>query len=297
MKNLKPIAFILLAIFFSFEGYAQKRNRIQPGKIYATGETLYAPRYGFTAKVPAGWEGMLPRESEVFLLMTTTSTYGEIFVFGRDQGDLNTMKAGWVKGYDLSETILLKAVNPAIANDILSGEVIAAGDNINKGKKGFVASKCNPSGPCITVLAVAPTQFIESVKGTVMEFLKGSSFEPPSRLSPYAEFDWKEFLSDKVLMTYATMQGGTKENQIHLCADGTFSANIKKSGFFKEENPKYIGKLSGTWSVSGIGEETTIQLSFSKNSLSRLEAKLTIKDEQVFSNGERYFVGQSEKCK
>jgi hypothetical protein len=297
MKNLKPTVFILLAFFFSFENYAQKKNRIQPGKIYATGEALYAPRYGFMAKVPAGWEGMLPRESEVFLLMTTTSTYGEIFVFGRDQGDLNTMREGWIKGYDLSETILLKALNPTITDGILSGEVVAAGDNINKGKKGFVVSKCNPSGPCITVLAVAPTQFFESVKGTVLEFMKGSTFEPPSRQSPYAEFDWKEFLSNKVVMTYTTMQGGTKENQIHLCADGTFTANIKKSGFFKEENPAYKGKLSGTWSVSGIGEETTIQFSFKKNSLSRLETKLTIKDEKVFSNGERYFVGQSDKCK
>ncbi len=287
----------MLAVFTSFDGKAQKRNRIQPGRIYATGETLYAPRFGFTAKVPAGWEGMLPRESEVFLLMTTTTTYGEIFVFGRDQGNLNLMKDSWVKGIDLSETILLKASNPALTDDMLTSDVVAKGESINKGNKGFAAAKCNPSGPCITVLAVAPAQFIESIKATVVEFMKGSSFDPPSRQSPYAEFDWKEFLSNTVVMTYASEQGGTKESQIHLCADGTFSANIKKTGFFKNQNPEYKGKLTGTWSVSGIGEETTIQFSFDKNRLSRIETHLTIKDEKVFSDGERYFVGHSDKCK
>lgn len=297
MKNLTIITFVMLAMFPSFEGKTQKRNRIQPGRIYATGETLYAPRFGFTAKVPAGWEGMLPRESEVFLLMTTTSTYGEIYVFGRDHGDINTMKSDWMKGIDLSETILLKAANPTLTDGLLASDVEAVGEGINKGNKGFAAARCNPSGPCITVLAVAPTQFIESIKGTVTEFMKSSSFDPPSRQSPYAEFDWKEFLSNTVLMTYASEQGGTKESQIHLCADGTFSANIKKTGFFKNQNPEYKGKLTGTWSVSGIGEETTIQFSFDKNKLSRIETRLTIKDEKILSDGERYFVGHSDKCK
>ena len=103
-KFISPF-FLLLTFFTLSVGLAQtNKGRIQPGRLYKPGESLYAPRFGFTAKVPEGWEGMLPRETEVFLLMTTTATYGEVFMFGRDKGDLNSMRDAWVKGFELSPT-------------------------------------------------------------------------------------------------------------------------------------------------------------------------------------------------
>ncbi len=57
---------LIVLVLFSTTGFTQsKKTRIQPGRIYQPGEMLYAPRYGFTARVPEGWEGSLPRESEV----------------------------------------------------------------------------------------------------------------------------------------------------------------------------------------------------------------------------------------
>lgn len=298
MRKFIYLPFVFLVVLCATQCMAQnKKSRLQPGRMYKTGETLYAPRYGFTAKVPTGWDGMLPRESEVFLLMTTTETYGEIFIFGRDKGDLNSTRDAWMKGFDLSETIRMVAKSPSITDGILSAEVIAEGEYINKGNKGFAVSRCNPSGPCVTILMIAPVQFYESVKNTVLQVIRESSFEPPSNVSPYADLDWKEFLSSKVLVTYAMEQGGSKESEIHLCTDGTFRADIKKTGFFKNVNPQYRGRSAGKWTVTGTGEVATIQFTFDKKGLPMLEAPLTIKDEQVFSNGERYFVGQSDKCK
>lgn len=277
--------------------HAQKKNRIQPGRMYQPGETLYAPRYGFTAKVPEGWEGMLPRESEVFLLSTTTATYGEVYVFGRDRGELNAMKDSWLKGIDLSETIRLKASNPVISGDMLSSEVIAEGKYINKGLKGFAISRCNPNGPCVTTLMVAPLQFFDDVRKMVTEFMMAATFGTPSTASPYADFDWKEFLSGKVLATYESIDGGSKESKIHLCGDGTFTADIRKTGFLKNQNPGYKGKMTGTWEVAGIGEATTIRFTFNKKDLLPFEAPLLIKDEKIYSDNERYFAGKSDKCK
>jgi hypothetical protein len=288
----------LLLVALSFQSSAQKKKtRLQPGKMYEPGETLYAPRFGFTAKVPEGWEGILPRESEVFLLSTTTSTYGEIFIFGNEHGDLNTMLKNWNKGVDLSESIRMKAINPAIQDGILSCEITAEGDYVNKGYKGFAIARCSPSGPCVTTLMIAPPQFFESVKNTVIEFMKSSSFEAPSNASPYEDFDWQDFLSDKVLVTYASAEGGSKESMIHLCKDGSFTANIKKKGFFKDQNPAYKGNLSGQWTAKGDGEKATLQFIFTNKSLSPVEVPLTIGDEKITSNGERYFVGNSDKCK
>lgn len=297
MKALR-LLFCFVLIASSFHGIAQKKKaRLQPGKMYEAGETLYAPRFGFVGKVPQGWEGILPRESEVFLLTTTTSTYGEIFVFGNEHGDLTTMKANWEKGVTLSESIKMKSINATITDGMLTSEIIAEGDQVNKGNKGFAAARCSPSGPCIITLMVAPIQFYEPVKNTVDEFMKSSMFEPPSNASPYEDFDWQEFLSNKVVAAYASAQGGSKETMIHLCKDGSFTASIKKKGFFKDQNPAYKGNLTGQWSAKGDGEKATIQFIFSNKSISPVEVPLMIKDEKVTSNGERYFVGTSDKCK
>lgn len=296
MKVLSLLFCLLFVV--SFQATAQqKKNRLQPGRMYKAGENLYAPRFGFIAKVPEGWEGVLPRESEVFLLTTTTSTYGEIFVFGREHGDLNSMQADWIKGVDLSETIRIKAIKPTQQDGLLFSEITAEGEYINKGFKGFVISRCSPSGPCVTTLMTAPVQYYESVKNTVTDFMKRSTFETPSSASPYADFDWQDFLSNKVLVTYASAQGGSKESMIHLCSDGTFTASLKKKGFFKEQNPAYKGNLAGQWTAKGDGEKATLQFIFSNKSLSPVEVPLTINDEKVTSNGERYFVGKSDKCK
>src|SRR6478609_1021 len=286
-----------LLVVLSFQTIAQKQNRLQPGKMYEAGESLYSPRFGFKAKVPEGWEGILPRETEVFLLTTTTSTYGEIYVFGRDHGDLVSIKNEWLKGVELGETIRLKALNPAIQDDFLSTDIAAQGDQVNKGNKGFAATRCSPSGPCVTTFMVAPIQFFESVKKTVTEFMKQSAFDPPSNKSPYEDFDWNDFLGNKVLVTYASITGGSKESMIHLCKDGSFTATIKKKGFFKEQNPSYKGTMSGQWTAKGDGEKATVQFIFADKGLAPVEIPLLMKDEKVTSSGERYFVGESDKCK
>lgn len=299
MNKFNHLLFVVVVLISSFTGQAQnKKNRLQPGRLYEPGETLYAPRFGFSAKVPEGWEGMLPRETEVFLLMTTTETYGEVFMFGREKGDLHSMRDAWMKGFELSESMRLKATAPAITDEMLMGEVVIEGEYINKSYRGFAVAKCSPSGPCITTLMVAPELYYEAVKATVVQVMRASSFEPPSTASPYADFDWNEFLSNKVLVTYGFEQGGSKESEIHLCADGTFSADIKKTGFMKNQNPEYKGRSAGKWTVTGTGPSATIQFAFSgKKSLPALEAPVQIEDEKVLSNGERYFVGQSDKCK
>lgn len=290
------IGFLVVAL--AIPAAAQKKKgRVQPGRIYVAGESIYAPRFGFSATVPEGWEGLLPRESEVFLLTTTTSTYGEIFVFGHEQATLNSLQERWQKGVDLSETIRLQAINPTQQEGMLVSEVIATGEYINKGFKGLGVAKCNPAGPCIVTLMVAPPHYFDSVRETVLGFMKSSTFDSPNAYSPYVDFDWQEFLSNKVVMAYESVRGGKEENKIHLCVDGTFQASIKKTGMFKNENSDYRGNSSGTWAVSGKGEQTTITFTFNKNKLVPLEAPLLIKDEKIYSNDQRYFIGQSDRCK
>jgi len=201
-------------------------------------------------------------------------------------------------GFDLTEILRLKASNPTLAEGILSAEVVAEGEKTNAGYRSFAIARCNPSGPCVTLLALMPKQFYDDITKVAIQFMEKSSFEAPSNVSPYANFDWKEFLSDKDFFAYAYVEGASKDNRVHLCADGSFKADINKKGWMKDQNPQYNGNLSGQWSVEGRGEQTTLHLTFTKKKgLPPLDIVLNITDEKIYANGERYFTAPSSKCK
>jgi hypothetical protein len=285
---------IVLLILLPIVGLAQSSKRIQPGKVYEPGEALYAPRLGFRAAVPQGWTGVLPRESEVFLLSSYTSP-AEVFVLARESGTVEQLKKDWELGFDMDENIRIKAKGAAITNGTLTAEVIATGDFINKSMRGYAIARCSPHGPCVTALAIMPSPQFDEIKKVADAFMAASSFEAPSFASPYADFDWKEFLTGKMISTYAYLEQGSKETTIHLCADGRFTGKATKKGILRNQNPDYKGKLSGTWTVEGIGERGRITLKFDK--LPPIKAELTIKEEKIFANDERYFVGNSDQCK
>jgi len=292
MKKLLVLLFIGV---LAFSVQAQSRKRLQPGKMYSAGDTLYAPRDGFTTIIPQGWMGSLPRDTEVFLLVSTMN-YGEIFIFDRPQGNIDDIKAAWLKGTDLNETIKLKAKdNAEIKDGTYMSEVYAEGPAINKSFKGFGATRCNPAGPCVTAIAIVPAQYYEPVKKSIQEFMKTSYFDEPKNISLHADLNWKEYLKGKMLITFADTEVGSKENIVHLCSDGTFKARIRKKGMIKqEENPEYSGKLNGTWEASGVGEQGVVKLTFKK--LEAATFNIQIKDEKVTINGERYFVAESDEC-
>jgi hypothetical protein len=280
--------------------HAQSSQRLKPGVRYQSGEVIYAPHYGFTSMIPPHWNGTLPIEKEIFLLVPDTITIGgEIFVFASDEKELSKLRKHWLKGVALSETIKMKATNIIESNDMISSEIIPEGDAVNTGRKGFAMARCGPFGFCITTLAIGPVQCYGDMKTAVTSFMNAALFDEPSNVSIYVDFNWKEFLSDKSLMSLVAEQGasgtGTKENIFHLCKDGTFTGRIKKKGTMKKSDASYKGNETGTWSTESIGETGLIRLNFKKNAPA--EFALSISEDKVYVDGERYFVAQSEECK
>ncbi len=286
---------VLLLIFISFISNAQSGKRIQPGKVYEAGEALYAPRFGFRASVPTGWNGVLPRQSEVFLLTSYTSP-AEVFVLARESATIDQLKKEWDLGFEMNNQIRLTAKGSTVNNNTLSAEVVAVGEYINKSMRGYAVARCSDGGPCVTALAVMPTPQFDEIKKLVDAFMGAATFEAPSFASPYADFVWKDFLTNKMVTTYSYLVDGSKESRVHLCANGSFTAKVTKKGILKNQNPDYKGKITGKWSVEGIGERGKLRLTPDKG-LPPLDVELTIKEEQIFAGGERYFVANSDTCK
>lgn len=298
MRNAISLILLIIAVTVFHPVLAQSgKKRIQPGRMYNALDTLYTPSFGFTSQVPAGWIGSLPRESEVFLLTVSNGPFGEIFVFGRAATDLQQLAELWKQGVNVTETLRLKAIDPKVSEQLLQSEVVAEGNYLQNKNKAFAATKCGNQGTCITILAVGTEESYEAVSGAALEFLHKGTFDIPSYKSPYKNFDWKEFLSNKLMITHDEVLGGARQTQISLCENGTFSANVKKRGIMKNNNPEYKNRMSGNWTVVGEGSEATLNLTFTKKGLRPLTVPMTLKDEEMYVGYERYYASQATGCK
>jgi len=285
----KPLLTFLLAVI-TLASYAQ--DRVKPGQLYSTGAALWGPRIGVKATVPENWSGVLPRDEEIFLLSSTNS-FAEIFVMSSENDSYAAMKERWKKGTDFGSNIIVKAAGePTFRVDgVLAADLVI--ENSTSGGNGYIEAKCGPFNICMVSFMITDPQNFEANKKGVQEFMDGLHFEKPSNENPYINFDWDAFLRNKQLVTFAFASGGSKETLVNLCGDGTFRANLKKSGLFKEQGLK--GKKKGTWSVNGIGPTTKLVLTVDKTG--PIETMLEIRDEKIFANGERYFVSAAVECK
>lgn len=271
------------------------KNRIQPGMMYSAGDSIYAPRYGFSAQIPEGWVGVLPRETEVFLLNSISGTFGEIFVFGREKVDLSQLAETWKSGINVSETVSLKAIDPKMEGDLLYAHAEATGNYLPpKNYRAFAATRCGNA--CITVLAISLEENAEMTSQSALQFLKTAILSSPREVDPYEGFDWKEFLSGKLLISYEGLSGGKKETKVNLCEDGSFRANISKKGMMRDTNPEYRGTMKGKWSIVSENSEAVLTFIFEKKDLAPFVANLKFEDEELYINGERHYASQSESC-
>lgn len=296
MKRISVL--LILCGMFSISGQllAQNlKNRIQPGKMYSAGDSIYAPQYGLSAQIPTGWVGVLPRETEVFLLNSATGTFGEIFVFGREKIDLAQLAESWKAGVNVSETVRLQATDPTIEGDLLYAHAEAVGNYLPpKNYRAFVATRCGDA--CITVLAISLEENAEMASASALEMLKTASLSTPREVDPYEGFDWTGFLSGKLLISYEGFTGGKQETSVNLCEDGSFRANISKKGMMKDNNPDYKGTMKGKWTVEGKNAEAKLTFTFEKKDLAPFVANLKFVEEDLYVNGERHYASQTEKC-
>lgn len=296
MNRLHLFVSFLGMMMFSQVIFAQNlKNRVQPGKMYSAGDSLYAPRYGFSSKIPQGWVGVLPRETEVFLLNSTTGTFAEIYVFNKGKAQLSQLAEEWKEGVNVSETVRLKASDPKIEGDLLFSKAEVVGDYLPpRNYRAFAATRCGEA--CITVLAISLEENADMTAASALEFLKLATFSIPREVDPYEGFDWNGFLSGKQIISFEGFIGGKQQTRINLCSDGSFRAAVSKRGLLRDSNPDYRGNMRGRWTVEGLNGEATLTLTFDKKNLAPFAANLKFVNEELIANGERHYASQSERC-
>jgi hypothetical protein len=298
IMNVRTFRLILALSFLSNIVWAQlPSNRVSPGVMHYAGDTVRSIRLGLYTIIPAGWKGVLPRDTEVVVLVPEENSSSTIYAVLNEHMTLAQQKISMQTGFELADGLTMTPEGTVTqrGSDIIATNAKLSGEKANKQAKFYIESKCNPVGYCLAFVLSAGAADMEKGKAALQKLVDNTTFQDMSHISPFARFDWKEFLSNKILLRFNHDASGKQEDELNLCKDGTFKSRITRSGGFDVPTRQYEGKNNGTWSVVKNDSKATITLTFKK--LKPITLQLEAKDEEIYVNGQRYFVGESETCK
>jgi len=191
-KNYKDISMkywtVIIGLFLSLSVYAQlPSNRIKPGTMYHAGDTVRLPRMGLSTRIPEGWSGVLPRDTEVFLLMPENNSVGEIYVVINEKADLQVQRKLWESRMDLAEGLRLQRDGEIFTRgtDVVGTMAKLVGNSANNQAKIYLEAKCSPNGFCVSYVATSDAVSFENVKKALQQFVDNTTFTKPSNASPY----------------------------------------------------------------------------------------------------------------
>lgn len=288
MRKIPIFIALSLIVFTTFS-----QDRLKPGSIYEQGQEIFAPLVGYKGVIPEGWFGTLPQEEEVFLMIPNGNTNGFMFI-NANHMSMSELKKDWVHDLSLTDEIVISIKGePKVEGNIMNGEFDVTGSQ--EPYVGFAHAIDGGHGWTITLVLLSPVSQYEQYSKNFDQLIASSAVQEPSIGSIYGDFNWPEFLKNKYLMSYLSSTQYKEQNEVWLCADGSFRSKIKTKGMLKVENSAYKGKKKGTWMAEGVGEKGKLHLYFTKNDA--VELDMEIKDDKIFINGGRFFALENNDCK
>jgi hypothetical protein len=133
MNNRYAYWLVCLGFIVNLSALAQlPSNRIRPGTMYYPGDTVRSPRLGLEAIIPPGWDGVLPRDAEVFLLMSAENLNGQIYVGLNENLDQQGQIAKWKQGMELGAGLrLMPGSEITFRGKAIAGTGKVTGQNAN----------------------------------------------------------------------------------------------------------------------------------------------------------------------
>lgn len=248
---------------------------------------------GYKGVVPNGWFGTLPQEEEVFLMIPNGNAEGYMFI-NANHMDLAQLRKEWNYHLSLTDELVIKLKGePVIEGNRMTGEFEVTGSRIPY--TGYAVAIDGGHGWTLTMSILSPVDQYEGYRENFDQLVASSKVEAPSIGTIYGDFNWPEFLKNKYFMSYLSSVQYKEQDEIWLCADGTFRSKIKSKGKLVVEKSEYKGKNKGTWHAEGIGEKGKLFLKLDKKN--DVTLNMEIKDDKIFINGGRFFALENNECK
>jgi len=248
---------------------------------------------GYRGIVPDGWFGTLPQEEEVFLMIPNGNTAGYMFINANPM-DIKQLRKEWNNHLSLTDELVISLKGePIMEGNRMTGEFEVTGARTPY--QGYAVAIDGGFGWTLTMSILSPVDKYEEHRKNFDQLVASSKVVEPSLGSRYGDFDWAEFLKNKYLMSYISSTQVKEQDEIWLCADGSFRSKIKSKGRLVTEKSPYKGSRKGTWTAEGVGEEGKLMIATSKNEAVTL--KMEIKDDKIFINGSRFFALENNQCK
>ncbi|NJN42259.1 MAG: hypothetical protein HC811_08610 [Flammeovirgaceae bacterium] len=100
------IRYLVLAFFFISTVAFSQKGQVKSGQFYEAGTKVFGYKAGVSSVVPENWEGLVPRDQEVFLLSSTNS-FAEVYVFVNENDNLESIKKDGMPAWILEVTLHL----------------------------------------------------------------------------------------------------------------------------------------------------------------------------------------------
>lgn len=287
MRQLTVILFLSILTFTSFG-----QEAVEAGKMYKGGENIFDPETGTTLTIPPHWRGYATMQTDMLTLNSDTSN-ASLRIFAVED-NLVSIKNQLNTGIEIGPGSYIKPKGEITFDDnILVAELYLTDDPKTSG---YYMVKCGQYGNCIGYLFGAETRNYKDYYEAVYSNFQAITLGQPTQGAAGENYNWAAELSGKYLFHYESNNTGIRGNQIWLCSDGSFTANLKRKGIFKEGDDRRIrGNHFGKYKLEGIGKEGVIVLNFDKVE-EEIVLKTEFRDGDIYINNIKYFVASNTKC-
>jgi hypothetical protein len=293
-----------------------KAKPLRAGVTYQGGETVDAPDYGVSILVPKGWTGILPAQSEFFILRqargpATVLVYvdaigieelkrkisspipADQYVL-RPSSKLKKTSLGWSMKYTITPP-----------SDQFSGAEVLA---IHRHQTALAFIELSPlSGPATADLqdvgSAAKGQ--ESVAASVLKRLAKSARiskraamtqarqqKAQSEAGPNA---WRSYMAGRHVIRYFTSSGYSEESHLWLCSNGHFLDSMKTGGYGGGASGASAGRSAGSWSATGqIHANGRLILRYSDGRQSTHD--LSLSNRKLYIDGKQWMRDKNQRC-
>lgn len=294
--NLKLLVLSIAGILLCYTSvFAQNGEKLRPGVIYEAGDQLYSPTYGIRGEVPLGWQGALPRDTELFLLVPThVTTDVEIYTFVAED-ELSAIQERWEQPIEISSGILAQPQGDPKQEEDMLIQNFSFSNRPDYEAVGY--AKCGAFGQCTVSFLVGNLKQMPKARQSQEEFMQSLAFEKPDPNAAREPFDWQAFLPDKHIFTYYAMRGNPNKNNLYLCPDGTFTSDISRKSMV-EALDNHTGRQKGTYELNVKDNGTAdLILNFKKKKLPPLQVNLMMEDDKLYMNEVRVMAIMNTECK